>query len=415
MTNKCELPTDQLIKKVEKELISLGYGTGIIKRFKIVWDRLLDYVKSITISVFNAKIGMDFLEKTYNITVFKNLTNEDKVRARAINILNDYYLHGMIFPKYISRFTPVLSCHYDILKDFIQYRKQFQISDVTLHAYEKLLGKFLFYLEQICVYNLSKITAQTILNFCDSLACYSSPTIYRSVCILRVFLRFLHEKCIMPNNLVEKVPHVIYRRDAHIPSAFPKSDVQKILDSVDRGNPIGKRDFSILLLASRLGLRSGDIRNMRFSNIHWERNTIELTMVKTGKEIILPLTEEVGMAIIDYVKYGRPQVNTDIVFLRHISPIQKLSAPAMTSIVRQYILLSGIEIKPGQSLGPHAMRHSLASALLEDNIPLPVISEILGHSNSKTTGIYLKIDLKQLKRCALEVPEFNWNIGKEIF
>lgn len=72
-------------------------------------------------------------------------------------------------------------------------------------------------------------------------------------------------------------------------------------------------------------------------------------------------------------------------------------------------------MKPGQSQGPHAMRHSLASALLEDNVPLPVISEILGHTDSRTTGVYLKIDVKQLKNCALEVPNFDWNAGREVF
>lgn len=207
----------------------------------------------------------------------------------------------------------------------------------------------------------------------------------------------------------------MYQRNSHIPSAYPKSDVKKILEAVDRANPNGKRDYAILLLASELGLRSSDIRNLKFSNLHWEKNTIELTMSKTGKEITLPLLENIGMAIIDYLKYGRPHTDLDIIFLRHISPIQQLSASGVTRIVSRYIYKSGIEVKPGQRKGPHALRHSLASALLEENIPLPIISEILGHSDSRTTEIYLKIDIKQLRNCALEVSKFDWNIGKEVF
>jgi integrase/recombinase XerD len=216
-------------------------------------------------------------------------------------------------------------------------------------------------------------------------------------------------------DLPGKVPNVSYRRDARIPSAFPKKDVRKILEAVDRGNPIGKRDYAILLLASKLGIRSGDIRNLKFSNIHWEKNTIQLTMSKTRKQITFPLLEDIVLAIIDYLKYGRPQSVSDIIFLRHIAPIHMLASSTMTCIAKRYINLAGIYAKPKQSQGLHALRHSLASTLLEDGAPLPVISEILGNTNSRTTGIYLKIDLKQLRKCALELPDYNWNNCTEVF
>lgn len=206
-----------------------------------------------------------------------------------------------------------------------------------------------------------------------------------------------------------------YPRWTHIPSAFSKEDVHRVLEAVDRSSPKGKRDYAMLLVASELGLRSGDIRNWTFSNLHWEKNTIELTMSKTGKPITLPLLEKIGMAIIDYVKYGRPQTDSNCVFLRHISPIQPLTGPTLSTIVKQYIAMAGIDVKPWQSQGPHAMRHSLASALLENNIPLPVISEILGHTDSRTTGVYLKIDVNQLRNCALEAPCFDWNTDREVF
>lgn len=415
MQEQAKVTIDGLIESVKSELLRIGYGDRTIARYQRTWNRLIDYMQEHFIAAYSAKVGLDFLEEAFQITVFTALTNENKVRARAINVLNDYYLHGVIFPKYTTSSISLLSYHKDVLKKFQEYRKQHQITEATLKHYEKYIGKFLLYLEKHGLYDLSQITAVSILDYANIFATYSSATSHNSLSALRVFLRYLHETGVLPEDLSNKVPHVPYQRDARVPSAFPKEDIMTILEAVDRANPRGKRDYAMLLLASKLGLRSGDIRNLTFHNLHWDTNTIELVMNKTGKPITLPLLEEVGLAIIDYVKYGRPKADTDIVFLRHISPIQKLSAPALTTIVKQCISVAGIKVKPRQSQGPHALRHSLASALLEECVPLPVISEILGHADSRTTGVYLKIDVRQLKNCSLEVPKYDWNAGREVF
>lgn len=125
--------------------------------------------------------------------------------------------------------------------------------------------------------------------------------------------------------------------------------------------------------------------------------------------MILPLLPEVGLAIIDYLKYGRPTTESTNIFIRHYCPIGPLAPPTLHSIVWQYIKLANITVPDGKKHGPHVLRHSLASALLEENIPLPTIAEVLGHTSTETTSIYLKIDINQLRRCALDVPEFAWN------
>ena len=415
MESEVNVPISSLIGLVKKELLLSGYSDQVIKRYQTVWGHLTDYMKERSIAAYNTKVGLDFLEDAFQITVFKALTNENKVRARSIQVMNDYYLHGVVFPKYTTSSFSLLSYHSSVLEHFQEYRKQYQISKSTLKTYEKYIGKFLLFMERHGVLGISQIMVASILDYTNTFAGYSSATSHNSLSSLRVFLRYLNELGILSEDFSEKVPHVSYRRDARIPSAFSKEDIQRILEAVNRANPKGKRDYAMLLLASELGLRSGDIRNLTFSNLHWEKNIIELTMGKTGKPITLPLLEKIGIAIIDYIKYGRPETNSDLVFLRHVSPIQPLSASALSAIVKQYISFAGIDVKPGQSLSPHAMRHSLASTLLEDNIPLPVISEILGHTDSRTTAVYLKIDVKQLRNCALEVPEFDWNADKEVF
>lgn len=160
----------------------------------------------------------------------------------------------------------------------------------------------------------------------------------------------------------------------------------------------------MVLIAVRLGLRASDICRLTFDNFKWEFNTIELTQEKTDECIVLPLLNDVGEAVIDYIKYSRPTVGDREVFLRLSAPIGPMKPPTLHSIVTFYINKAKILIPEGKKHGPHALRHSLASALLNNNTPMPVISEILGHTNSQTTSAYLKIDILHLRDYALDVP-----------
>lgn len=176
----------------------------------------------------------------------------------------------------------------------------------------------------------------------------------------------------------------------------------KILSMVDRNNPVGKRNYAILLLITRLGLRTRDVSGLRFENFDWEHNRLTLTQHKTGRPLTLPLLEDVGLAVIDYLKFGRPVSGSNTVFLSHKYPFKDFNPSSLYRIVSEYIHKAGLTVQ-GKKRGPHSLRHSLASRLLEENVPLPVISEILGHANTETTAVYLSIGIDQLRRCALEV------------
>jgi site-specific recombinase XerD len=110
------------------------------------------------------------------------------------------------------------------------------------------------------------------------------------------------------------------------------------------------------------------------------------------------------LAIIDYLKNGRPETGCRCLFVKHVPPYGEINPATAHTIVSRYFEKSGIAIPQGKKHGPHALRHSLASSLLEGNVPLPVISEALGHTNTNTTGVYLKIDVENLRKCALSVP-----------
>jgi integrase len=180
--------------------------------------------------------------------------------------------------------------------------------------------------------------------------------------------------------------------------------VEKLIASVERSSSVGKRDYAIILLAARLGLRSSDIANLKFDNILWEQNIIRLAQFKTDKEIELPLLPEVGNAIIDYLKYSRQPSKEPFVFLTVRSPIIPITTGGIQRIVGRRFARTAIDTKSRRH-GPHSLRHSLAGRLLEQQIALPVISEVLGHENTESTKFYLRVDLTSMRRCALDVPE----------
>jgi len=201
------------------------------------------------------------------------------------------------------------------------------------------------------------------------------------------------------------LPKVSVMRDAFIPSVWKREDVRKLLNSIDRKNPTGKRDYAIILLVTRLGLRVSDIRGLKMTDLSWDRKILSIVMQKTRQPLELPLLEDVGWAIIDYLKNGRPQTTSGKVFIRHNAPYEGFSDNnSLGKMLAGYMNKAGIVMR-GQKHGLHSLRSTLASLMLENGTPLPVISEALGHQNINTTSIYLKIDMKGLRNCTIDPEE----------
>jgi integrase len=179
--------------------------------------------------------------------------------------------------------------------------------------------------------------------------------------------------------------------------------VDALLKSINRKSPCGKRDYAILLLAARLGMRAGDIRTLRLDSLRWDDERIEYTQGKTGRKTTLPLTEEVGTALIDYLLHGRPHSVHREVFLRAKAPYRPLS-PAMDRIIKGRCRDAKVKLPPGHA-GMHSLRHTLAQRLLSNETPLETIAGILGHTSLNATRVYAKVNLKQLRTAALDPEE----------
>jgi integrase len=180
----------------------------------------------------------------------------------------------------------------------------------------------------------------------------------------------------------------------------------RLLNVVDRSSPRGKRDYAILLLACRLGLRLGDIQALRLDDLKWDTAAIEFAQSKTGAPLCLPMTEEVGEALIDYLQFGRPQTAYRELFLRAQPPFTPLADDGrFYDIVKYWRELAGIRFRSKQHCGLHSLRHTLATQLVREQTPIHVISQILGHATTASTMIYAKADVEALRGAALNPEE----------
>jgi site-specific recombinase XerD len=221
---------------------------------------------------------------------------------------------------------------------------------------------------------------------------------------LRSLMRFLCMEGILSADLSQHVPKVRIPRDARVPSGWSRSEIEAILAAVDRCSPKGKRDYAILLLACRLGLRAGDIRKLRLENIRWDDDQIEVTQAKTAVPLALPLTQEVGEALVDYLQHGRPITKHRELFLRIKAPIEPFGHhDNLHHIITFYRQRARIALPRQGSRGMHSLRHSLATRLLEAGTPLETIAGVLGHMSLESTQIYTKVDVNALRTAALDV------------
>ena len=283
----------------------------------------------------------------------------------------------------------------------------------TIQSYHLYLSAFLGYLSKCGVTSFEHFDQASLLNFASDLGEYSIITRHLIILKTNQFLKYLYDSQILPVDYSRIMPKTKYVRQPKLPSYYSPEEVERLINCIDRSNPNGKRDYAMVLLVARIGLRCSDIANLKFTNILWERKLISINQQKTKGSIELPLFPEIGNAIIDYLKHGRPQSSLSYIFLRHITPYYNVCNNLLYGIIQKYMNLSGIKYDERRH-GPHALRHSLAMNLLKKEVTLPVISSVLGHTRSESTMFYLRVDINSLRKCALEVPAISQSKGTEV-
>ena len=359
---------------------------------------------------YSEKLGVDFVEKTFNILQKDSegsLKQIEVQNLRVIRMLGDFQLHGSVLRRYYKH-KEILQSQYfiEVISNFKQYCIDKEYSTVTIGHYTKQSAKFLDYIDSQGITSCNEINLTLINNYIKTLAGYAYKTIELQLCSLRSFFKYLHLNTMTNADYSQKIPMIQARKQTRIPSVWSGDALTKLISAIDRGSPMGKRDYAMILLACRLGLRVSDIKKLTFENFHWDNNQLVFVQSKTRTTINLPLVQDVGWAVIDYLRYGRPKVETSCVFVRHIAPFLPFSEDDhLHQIIVKYMKLAHLPISSKRRVGMHSLRHTLASLLLENNTPLPTISDILGHVETESTAVYLKVDIKKLKECPLNLKE----------
>ncbi len=402
---------EELVAAALEQLGQVGYARETQTSLGCVWRRLARFARQSEESEFSTGLIERFLADRGFPPDGRVDPMPSRLRhyLRGLRKLVEFQRQGRIQPRRRVDRQGSLSPHFrQVLAEYEERRRQAGMRPATMRQYGQYLPRLLLFLQSVGVEHLSQVKPSHLSDFLLSLRERSHGTIAITMSVARCFLRYLQQQGVLQDDLVATMPRMRRCRQAKIPTVWTPEQVDRLLAAVDRGSPQGKRDYAILLLAARLGMRVGDIVRLRLEDIHWEARRIELSQAKTGQPLVLPLSEEVGWALIDYFRHGRPAGSHREVFLGCRPPFCPfMHRDNLQHLIHKYRRRAGISVPREQPSGLHTLRHSLASHLLSLGTPLPTISEVLGHTNSESTLIYTKVDLPRLQTCALDPEELS--------
>lgn len=383
-----------------KHLMKLkGYSDATIRMANSVWRDILDFSSNNLSQEFNEEFCQKYYDKCSSLE-----SNSDLPFYRATRytyLLFDYIQFGVIFRINCTPKETFNKEYISLFESFIDDERKRNLSSQTMKIIRSRLFRLQDYLIDTGAKNFNEVTQEQINDYVLSMAHYSSTYTSESLRILKRLSDFSFKNGYCQILFSDSIPMVKNIRQQKLPSIFYEDEIRKIESVIDRSNPIGKRDYAIFILAARLGIRSSDIRKLKLSDINWDTKELSFTQYKTGIPIYLPLPDDVGWAIIDYLKNGRPESEVKNIFIAHRNPFEELST--VSSIIPKYLRKAKIQYPSNKRIGLHALRHGLATRMLDNDISLPVISQTLGHSDIESTEVYLRISISQLAKCGLEV------------
>lgn len=397
-----EMTISELTAAIIPYIVSKNYSSSYIKGFKLILSRLEDYCAEKGITQFSTEVGQQFMLERYGVITRENCRKYSRL-FRTMDMLSDFQHSGTVMIKRrLNRVFPKQFAQH--AETYLQYMEKNYAQTNTILSHKKSLFKFTDFLDSKGVTSYSNLKLEYVNAYIKIVLCnYSKGSVVLHIGIMRRFLTYLFETEIIHDDLASRMITVkIDHSPAHLPSVLTEDEITRILAAVDRESPMGKRDYAILMIASRLGLRSSDIRNLKFENIDWINHEIHITQVKTGEPLTLPLPDDVGWALIDYLKNARPVSETPEIFLRVVAPHTVLVN--LDNVLIRYMRLAGIHYERLAHHGLHILRHSMATNMLDKDISITTIQSVMGHVSAESTKRYTAIDYRQLKECALEVP-----------
>lgn len=325
----------------------------------------------------------------------------NKADARALDRLLTVLREANVIA---PRPVPCSGPHEDILEAYRLYMERERgLAPISIASHLWFLRPFLQEMGIATCADAVRLAGHKVAVYVERHAGDRGATTARIMCSrLRVFLRYLHREGFVSADLTTALPSIRRAADAHLPGFMPLEDVQRILAGCDRSTVIGRRDYAILILLARLGLRACEVARLNLDDIDWRAG--EFTVHGKGrKTATMPLPPDVGAAIVSYLENGRPRSDSRQLFLLAVAPYTGFKgASGIQTVARSAIRRAGV---PGLAhRGSHAFRHSLATGLLRSGATLTEIGQLLRHEQPDTTRIYAKVDIDSLRALGCTWP-----------
>lgn len=401
-----EIRVYELCEQFEKALIERNYSQDSMYRYQKVMKVFKKFTGNV---VFSPQLSAAFLTKILGEHQgFSQKSENSKLHmyyVRTVRSLEDYYLFGTFLRRH-NEMIPI-TWPEPFCNPLIAYFPTFENRGITMTHQRKvamIVRDLILYLYRHSVYSFEDIYNEHVKGFIASQVGFAPKTMVGKISCLRGLFQFLYLEGYVTRPLAKALPKVQNVCRTSVPLVWNKEDLQKVKAAIDLGNPSGKRDYAIIMLIAGTGLRSGDVINLKLSDIDWEKKEISLVQNKTSAPLLLPLMDDIGWAIIDYAKNARPISEYNNVFLKHLAPFEPFtSVSSFYTLLTKYIAKAGIKPNNKSRAGMHSLRHTLASELLQNNVEINTIADILGHSDPESTKNYLKVNIKALSQCTLEV------------
>ena len=388
MTQKA-VSFNELMDGVLDQLRINGYMESTLTIYRRTYSRIRVFINRFDTDFYTPEIGAKFLADT------KVKKSTASAYACAIRRLNDFIESKPFRSHHDCPHVQAPPEFTSILAEFLQECIDSGNKPATLQFKERTCGLFLDSLKKGGCTDLSCLDAGRVSR---SLLTFSNKERYA---VIRQFLRFLADKSITETDLSGIVPH--YRRRKNLPTTYTPEEIARVEYAVDTSTDTGKRNLAIIRLATRMGLRSGDIARLKLTEIDFCNGVINITQEKTGIPFSLQMPSDVFDTLTAHVKNDTRSSVDGYVFHCMVAPYGRIS----TSIIRHAINDSFATAKvdtSGKKHGPHAFRSSLASSMVNDGTPYEVVRRILGHSDPDVIKHYAKADIENLRMCSIDPP-----------
>jgi integrase/recombinase XerD len=390
-----------------------GRSEGTIRRYQAVLDRFAAFLAGRSLSTASDQVCVDFIagQTGTRLGMLREPVADRDVQAvrRPVVLMAD-----ALAGREIVTGRPVIPAKDGCPARFRPLRDNYVAScrergnaEATVTAKDKAASRFLGYLDETGADDLAALSVRDVSGFLLRQRGLRRKTIASLRSSLADFLAFLAAGGRAPRGLADRLPPQRHLRHESEPHLWTAEEIRRLLTVIDRQSAVGKRDYAMILMAARLGLRISDLRQLELGDLDWRAKTLTIVQRKTGRPLSLPLLDDIGWAVIDYVRHGRPETACAKVFIKHSYPFDAFGGSSSVACrLSRYAARAGIEFPPGQACGMHSLRGALAVAMIGNGAPMPVISAVLGHASSDTTqAYYLRFDVERLRCCALDVED----------